>query len=298
MTFTVAVANRKGGVGKSTVATMLAHGFAVWGGKRTLLIDLDTQCNSSLMLVGGERWKEARYNDCTIADYFYAGTTKMGTQLNEYIIGGAGDIIADDGTTPQLSLFCGSVDVDDILDELLINQAQGMKRLDIKNARTRVANHLSDFLKRTLGHFDVVVIDCPPGISLAVDAALKLANHVVVPFRPDYVSQYAIDRIAQRIENKANHRGVRDVPFDARRYKAVANFFRPQGPDQFLVDLVAEEHPIMETRIQQSHAIAESLDWQEEGVTMDEKYGPGVSDVLRLYNEVADEADHIFAQAA
>ncbi len=298
MTFTIAVANRKGGVGKSTVATMLAHGFAVWGGHRTLLVDLDTQCNSSLMLVGGARWKEARYNDCTVADYFYNRNTKMGTRMEEYIVDGAGDVIRDDGARPDLSLFCGSVDIEDILDELLINQTAGMKRLDIKNARTRVANYLGDFLRRTLSGFDVVVFDCPPGLSLAVDASLKLADHVVVPFRPDYVSQYAIDRIAQKIEGKANARGVAEVPLTSRRYRAIANFYRDSGPDRFLVDLVGEEHPLMETRIHQSNAIAESLDWQEEGVTMDEKFGPGISDVLRLYNEVAEVGDAVMARKA
>ncbi len=50
----LAVANRKGGVGKSTITTMLAHGFAATGEQRVLVVDLDTQCNSSIILTGGE----------------------------------------------------------------------------------------------------------------------------------------------------------------------------------------------------------------------------------------------------
>ena len=56
MAFFLAVANRKGGVGKSTVSVMLAHALSVWGGKRVLIMDLDSQCNASLIKV---RWLRA-----------------------------------------------------------------------------------------------------------------------------------------------------------------------------------------------------------------------------------------------
>ena len=67
----LAVSNRKGGVGKSTVSVMLAHAAAAWSGQRVLVMDLDTQCNASLMLVGGQGWERASRAGHTIADYFY-----------------------------------------------------------------------------------------------------------------------------------------------------------------------------------------------------------------------------------
>ena len=66
----VAVANRKGGVGKSTIAIMLAHAAAIWGGRRVLVMDLDSQCNASLILIGGQGWCEARKANVTIVAYF------------------------------------------------------------------------------------------------------------------------------------------------------------------------------------------------------------------------------------
>jgi cellulose biosynthesis protein BcsQ len=66
----LAVSNRKGGVGKSTIAVMLAHAATAWAGLRVLVMDLDTQCNASLMLVGGEGWERASRAGHTIADYF------------------------------------------------------------------------------------------------------------------------------------------------------------------------------------------------------------------------------------
>lgn len=288
MPISIAVANKKGGVGKSTIASMLAHGFSAWGQRRTLLIDLDTQCNSSLMLIGGERWRRARYDSHTIADYFYDRGTRPGASAADYIISGAGDVVRDDRTRPDLGLFCGSLDVEDILDELLLNMAKGMKRLDMGVIRTRVANYLGDFLETIMAPYDVVIVDCPPGLSLAVDAALRRCRHVVVPFRPDYVSQYAIDRVSQTIEGKFNMNGVNEIALSRRRYRCVANFVRQQGPDRILIDEIAISHPIYQTRIEQRQAIADSLDWQEEPLTMDEKYGDGIGDVLRFYNEVAD----------
>src|SRR5258706_15225592 len=65
----LAVANRKGGVGKSTITTMLANGFAATGGQRVLVVELDTQCNSSIIMTGGEKWDWARRNRKRIADY-------------------------------------------------------------------------------------------------------------------------------------------------------------------------------------------------------------------------------------
>lgn len=288
MTINISVANRKGGVGKSTVATMLAHGFSCWGQKKTLLVDLDTQCNSSLMLVGGERWRDARYDERTIADYFYDRSLRAGADASDYLIAQAGDVVRADNTSPDLSLFCGSLDVEDILDEQLLNMAKGMKRLDMGVIRTRVSNYLGDFLSVIARPFDVVIFDCPPGLSLAVDAAQKRSQQVIVPFRPDYVSQYAIDRISQTIEGKHNLNGVVEIPAEKRRYRCVANFYRPGGPDEILIPEIALAHPILSARVQQRQSIQDSLDWQEERLSMDEKYGEGIGDVLKLYNECAD----------
>ena len=44
MTQFLAVSNRKGGVGKSTIAVMLAHAAASWSKRRVLVMDPDTQC--------------------------------------------------------------------------------------------------------------------------------------------------------------------------------------------------------------------------------------------------------------
>jgi cellulose biosynthesis protein BcsQ len=69
MSLFLAVANRKGGVGKSTISVMLSYAFAIWSGKKVLLIDLDSQSNSSLILLGGDRWIETQRTSKNVAAY-------------------------------------------------------------------------------------------------------------------------------------------------------------------------------------------------------------------------------------
>ena len=56
----IAVSNRRGGVGKTTVTTMLAYGLAVTGRQKVLVIDLDAQSSTSMVLMGWDRLSEAR----------------------------------------------------------------------------------------------------------------------------------------------------------------------------------------------------------------------------------------------
>jgi chromosome partitioning protein len=92
MTQFLAVSNRKGGVGKSTVSVMLAHAAASWGRQRVLVMDLDTQCNVSLMLVGGEGWEKASRAGHTIADYFYDRFEKVAEDESAYVLNNVCDV--------------------------------------------------------------------------------------------------------------------------------------------------------------------------------------------------------------
>ena len=116
----LAVANRKAGVGKSTIAVMLAHPGAAWGRKRVLVLDLDTQCNASLMLVGGEGWDKARRGGLTIADYFFDRFEKVAEDESHYVMKGIG-AVAHPRTAPgRVSLLPGSLLLEDVQGELYL----------------------------------------------------------------------------------------------------------------------------------------------------------------------------------
>jgi len=146
----IAVANRKGGVGKSSVATNLAAGLAE-ADRRVLVIDMDSQASATAVLCDG--LPEG------------AATT---TQL---LLGTATfDEVARPSNRDRVWLAPATAD---------LTQAQ----LTI-SGRTGRETILRRAL-RSLGGYDVVVIDTAPEQQLATINSLVAATHVVMPFTPD-----------------------------------------------------------------------------------------------------------------
>ena len=289
MAFFLTVANRKGGVGKSTVSVMLAQAFAVWGGKRVLVIDLDSQCNASLILIGGQGWNTARKAGRTIADYFYDLFDGTPVSPKDSLLPNVGDIRDTTGKPPRLALLPGSLLLEDIQGELYLKQARESSIPDV--VAKRVRGRIETLLRRFAGNFDLVVLDCAPGLSFAELAALKTADRVLVPFRPDYVSQLAVYRIALLIEDKATIDDLADVPAGQRRYICLANGVRANPRDRLLIEEIGIVHPILDTAMPHSDAIANAFDFEAVRKTLDEKYGTGTRDLRRLYDEVAPWLD-------
>ncbi|MDO9382446.1 MAG: ParA family protein [Hyphomicrobiaceae bacterium] len=281
----LAVANRKGGVGKSTTSVMLAHAAAAWSGHRVLVIDLDTQCNASLMLVGGEGWDKARRSRRTIADYLFDRFDKVAEDESQYVIANAGDVAHPRTGNGRVALLPGSLLMEDIQGELFVAQARKGKDTEV------VATEVRGRLKRLMKHFgmdyDVVILDCPPGLSFAALAALDLANRVVVPFRPDFVSQFAIDRISTMIEKVHTSEDVAAIPFAERRYVCLPNYVRNNnGRERLLLDQMALDHPMLASRIPLLDSVARAFDWEETKKSMVEKYADALPHLRALHAEV------------
>ena len=281
----LAVANRKGGVGKSTISVMLTHAFAVWGGKRVLLLDLDSQCNASLILQGGEGWVSARKAHKTIADYFLDTFDESAGAPRDYLVHNVGDVRDGNGRRPAISLLPGSLMLEDAQGELYIKEARQAKDPDVVG--TRVRGRLERMIRRFEGNYDVVILDCAPGLSFAALAALKTADLVLVPFRPDYVSQLAVDRVALLIEGRRTGADLAEQPLDARRYACVANSMRGTGREQNIFDEIALDHPMLNARLPQSAAIADAFDYRDDPRSIEDKYGDATGDVRAMYEEVA-----------
>lgn len=284
MSVFLAVANRKGGVGKSTVTTMLAHGLAAWSGRRVLVLDLDPQANASLILLGDHAWVEARRKNRTIADFITDFDPAAPRWPDEYIVPDAGDVEDDDGAPAPISVVAGSFEADERERRLLHAAAPGAASL--VEAEQKVTQRIFKLLRRFHGAFDIILMDCPPGVSFISEAALQLADKVIAPFRPDYVSIFAVNRIALTIE-RATHAQLLAIPFERRRYVTLANLCHETSQHARIIQEIAVDHPMMKVRMPQLPAIADAFDWRGTPRSLAKKYGAALPYVRALHDETS-----------
>ena len=80
---------------------------------------------------------------------------------------------------------------------------------------------------------------------------MRLPDQVIVPFRPDSVSEFAVDKISIIIEGKEPE-VLASTPHYERRYRCLANYVRPGGQDQVFIDTIAADHPTLTTQMPMS----------------------------------------------
>jgi cellulose biosynthesis protein BcsQ len=281
MAVKVCVGNRQGGVGKSTVTMMLAHALAVIAKKRVLVIDLDTQCNSSFAMVGSARWRKAQEEKATLSDYMGGVLRSRPVRPASFIIENVGDVSAGKSGT-NIDLMPSSVDLDEDIQDAIA-----------ETHLANVFNSMNLYVRRLLEAldegYDFILMDCPPGLSPLVNAAVGLGDRVIVPFRPDFISQYALDRMADRVEGtdkrRLTKRKLENIPHECRRYVSVVNLHGGTAAEKRILDDYEGVHPRLKAQIKRLPDVAEAFYWQEDRRSLKEKYGKAEPLVKQLYND-------------
>ena len=101
--------------------------------------------------------------------------------IGDYVLRSVGDIEKDNGDSVAIDLLPGPLQFEDMQDELISHYSP--HNTPFRQAKARCAEHFRRALHFAAPLPDLIVLDCAPGISNANQAALRLADQVIVPLQ-------------------------------------------------------------------------------------------------------------------
>lgn len=221
----VTVSNRKGGVGKSSTSLSLAYGLAQ-NGQRVLLIDLESQGNTTLAILG-----QANNLPRTALDIF------KGTPIKETII----------RTDKGFDFIAGC--------EKLENAAKMFTDVEEMYILKTQLEEL-----RNADEYDYCVIDTPPSLQFVTLSALAATDECIVPVNPDMFSeQGTIDmgRAIGTVRNYLQNPNLKVAGILITRYKSNSTFAQ-QKADEIKMYAKSLDTKIYKTKIRECVYVSES----------------------------------------
>lgn len=163
----IAVANQKGGVGKTSSAVNLAAAMAI-SGSHVLVIDMDPQGNASTA--------------------FNVPHASGDPSVYDVIEGRKG--------IAEVKLACPDIENLDVVPASIDLSGAELELADMDNRNNLLKDALQEYLNQCETHYDYVFIDCPPSLGLLVINAMCAAREMLIPIQAEY---YALEGLGQLI---------------------------------------------------------------------------------------------------
>jgi cellulose biosynthesis protein BcsQ len=183
----ICIANYKGGVGKTTVTTLLGY-FLAYKGYKVLMFDIDPQCSLSLA-VGFDPAKVEKtdftiYNLVTPKNW----STIPKIKFLQYV-----DNVPDIHAPETLKIIKGSFEVDE-LDRVIIEAVY-----EKETAQFNLFNYCRNMIN-AFHEFDYVLVDCPPNKMYLTQAMLRACSYYLTVTIPDKISGYGMPRLLKWVK--------------------------------------------------------------------------------------------------
>jgi len=223
--------------------------------------------------MGHERWSLARRNQHTIGDVLVEMYGEGPVDIRNSVARQVGDVhIMPGRRRPDLDLLPSTFELDNREREILLSGAGSATSVEqvFKKLETRVAQILRSFD----GHYDVVLMDCPPGLSNIAWGALKAADFVLVPYIPDATAQDNIGWFHRELLRRNPQRQVRVLPNRVR----TNNSFQAG-----IMDSVHDSYTSLGVMMPMRAAIEGALDFRSTSEPLRSKFGDGAALVDGLF---------------
>jgi len=221
--------NQKGGVGKTTITCNLAAISAVYG-KKTLVIDLDQQCNSTHYLLG----RGTNDEEYTISDYFEE-LLRIKFRRKNF------DTYIHKTPFSNLHIIPSHPDLGDL-----------HGKLETRYKMFKLRDSLD-----SLTQFDYIYIDTPPALNFFTRSALIASDSCLIPFDCDSFSRSALYSLMENVnEIQQDHNSNLEIE------GIIVNQFqqRAKFPAKIVSEMIADGLPVIDTYLSSSIKIRESHD--------------------------------------
>ena len=281
MTRYIAISNRRGGVGKTTVTMMLAYGLAVTGQQRVLVIDLDPQSSTSAVLMGGERLQEARRSvddrgqtGCTVAGLLSEMFGDGNVDVSSYIGTDVGDVSGPQGRLPHLHIIPGSYDFGRPRDRNGHREIQD-KPDAWRALRPRPGACWRDYSGPSTGPTIMSSSIAPQAFPRSFRGALRISDFVIIPYVPDKTAEDNVSWFANKLQKTSRA-----------KVRTLAN--RVSSANQGIASIIQDRFGGLGLTIPSSLHLSNALDFTGQRRTMRQKFGDANSLVNQLLEAVLE----------